>query len=52
MQLQITSLTLEEILHYGGLGELKVTTDEEWEHLTELIREEQDKCYKGIKINY
>lgn len=37
-----TLQTLDEVLHYGGLGEVSATTQEDWNKLEYLIKKHLD----------
>jgi len=49
-KLEVKVLTLEEILYYGGLGEVEIKSSEDWEHFTESVRvsleQEYDRGYE------
>jgi hypothetical protein len=39
--------TLDEVLHYGHLGEVEITSREDWDHLSRLMLEAGADCYEA-----
>jgi hypothetical protein len=46
--MQIKNLqTLDEVLHYGTLGEVTITTQEDWSYIEQLILGNSESSYEA-----
>lgn len=47
MNQYLTNLSLEEICHYGTLGDIPVLSIEDWKHIQEKIYSFEDECFNS-----